>query len=98
MNDRASVNNSAMRTLKIIYPNVVDIGCFSHTHDHLGENFNTLVLDQFVKTWINLFSRSPMVKLAWREKTGLQNPYILSHKMMVKVGSTKGSSIVFCRC
>ena len=32
MRDRASVNNVAMQTLKIIYPNVVDIGCFSHNH------------------------------------------------------------------
>ena len=28
MHDRASVNKVAMQTLKIIYPNVIDIGCF----------------------------------------------------------------------
>ena len=61
IHDRASVNNVAMQTLKIIYPNVIDIGCFSHTLDHVGQNFNTPVLDQFTKTWINLFSRSPKV-------------------------------------
>ena len=36
MRDRASVNNLAMRTLALIYLNVLDIGCFSHTIDHVG--------------------------------------------------------------
>ena len=31
MRDRASVNNVALRTLKVVYPLVVDVGCFSHT-------------------------------------------------------------------
>ena len=30
MHNRASVNSVAMRTLNIIYSNVMDIGCFSH--------------------------------------------------------------------
>ena len=30
MRDRASVNDVAIRTVKILYPNLVDIGCFSH--------------------------------------------------------------------
>ena len=33
MHDRASVNNVALRTLKVIHPNVLDVGCFSHTLD-----------------------------------------------------------------
>ena len=33
MRDRASVNNLAMRTVKVIYPSILDIGCFSHTLD-----------------------------------------------------------------
>ena len=41
IHDRASVNSGAMQTLKIIYPSVVDIGCFSDTLDHVGEKFNT---------------------------------------------------------
>ena len=31
MRDRASVNDVATKTLKVVYPNVLDIGCFSHT-------------------------------------------------------------------
>ena len=37
MRDRASVNGVAMRTLKIIFPHLVDIGCFSHTVNLAGE-------------------------------------------------------------
>lgn len=52
----------------------MDIGCFSHTLDHVGEKFHTPVLNQFAKAWIGLFTRSPKAKLAWREKTGLPIP------------------------
>ena len=37
MRDRASSNGIAMKTLKVLYPNLVDIGCFSHTIDRVGE-------------------------------------------------------------
>ena len=50
MRDQASVNSVAMRTLSIVFPNVLDIGCFSHTLDHVGEHFNTPILDEFIKT------------------------------------------------
>ena len=36
MRDRASINNVAMRTLKIVYPVVLDVGCFSHTLNLVG--------------------------------------------------------------
>lgn len=39
MRDRASVNNAAMRVVSIVYPNVLDVGCFSHTLDIVGEKF-----------------------------------------------------------
>ena len=38
MHDRASVNNVAIRTLSIVFPKGLDIGCFSHTLDHVGEH------------------------------------------------------------
>jgi len=31
MRDRAPTNSVATQTLSIVYPKVVDIGCFSHT-------------------------------------------------------------------
>ena len=33
MRDRASVNDVAIRTLKVVYPALLDVGCFSHTLD-----------------------------------------------------------------
>jgi len=39
MRDRASVNSVAMKTVKIIYPKIFDVGCFSHTIDRVGEHF-----------------------------------------------------------
>ena len=75
MRDHASVNSVvAMRTLSIVFPNILDIGCFSHTLDHVGEHFNTPALDAFMKVWISMFSRSPKSKLAWTTKTGLSIP------------------------
>lgn len=41
MRDRASSKNVAMQTLKMLYPLAADIGCFSHTTDHVGSHFNT---------------------------------------------------------
>ena len=70
MRDRASTNNVALRTLKVLYPNIVDIGCLSHTIDHVGEKFNTAVLPEFISWWINLFSHSPKNRALWRERTG----------------------------
>ena len=32
---------AAIRTLKIVYPNLLRIGCFSHTIDQVGECFST---------------------------------------------------------
>ena len=74
MRDRASVNNVAIQTLKIVYPCLLDVGCFSHTLDHVGEKINANVLDEFIKVWVGLFTRSPKAKLAWREATGLPVP------------------------
>ena len=71
MRDRASVNDVAMTNLSIVYPTILDIGCFSHMLDHVGEKLNTPVLDQFSKSWINMFSQSMKSKLAWKTKTGL---------------------------
>ena len=41
MRDRASANYVAIGTLSIVYPKLLDVGCFSHTLDHLGEKLST---------------------------------------------------------
>ena len=70
MRDRASVNNVAMRTVAVVYPNVLDVGCISHTLDHVGSKFVTPTLSSFISWWISLFSHSPKAKALWRDQTG----------------------------
>ena len=70
MKDRASTNNLAMNTLKIVYSSVVDVGRFSHTIDHVGGRFGTPTLSEFINCWISLFSCSPKTRLLWKAKTG----------------------------
>ena len=74
MGDRASVNTVAMQTLSLIYPTVLDVGCFSHTLDHVGGKFNVPVVDDFTKLWVALFSRSPKARLAWNTFCGRAVP------------------------
>ena len=46
--DWSTVNNTAVRILKTVYPQLIDIGCFSHTTDHIDEHFVTPNLSEFV--------------------------------------------------
>ena len=71
MHDRASVNNVAVRTLKILYTRLLDVGCFSHTLDRVGQQMKTPTLDSFVKACISMFSHSPKTRLLWKTQTGL---------------------------
>ena len=70
MRDRASANGVAMRTIQIIYSKMLDVGCYSHTIDLVGEKFRTPHLDSFVRLWVSLFSHSPRARLLWRNRTG----------------------------
>ena len=74
MRDRASVNDVAMRTIGVLYTHMIEIGCFSHTLDDVGERMKTPILDEFTKAWISLFSHSPKTRLAWRTQTQLRTP------------------------
>lgn len=71
MRDRASVNNVAITTMKIVFPFLLDVGCFSHTLNHVGEKFVVTHLSEFITSWINLFSHSFKAKIAWKEQTGI---------------------------
>ena len=59
MHDRASANGVAMTTIKVLYPNLLDVPCYSHTIDHVGERFKTPTLDEFIRLWISLFAHRP---------------------------------------
>lgn len=56
MRDRASANGVAVRILMIVYPRLLNVGCFSHTLDRVGENFSIPILSDFTSVWINVFS------------------------------------------
>ena len=70
MHDRASNNNMAMCTISILYPSVLDIGCYSHTIDHVGEKFSTPTLYELSLSWVILFAHSAKVRVLWRTHTG----------------------------
>lgn len=71
MRDGASVNGAAMRTVKIVFPKVVDVRCFSHAIDGVGSHFNIPTVKRFLQLWNSLFTHSPATRLAWRERTGI---------------------------
>ena len=71
MHDRAAVNGVAMTYVRVMYPSLLDIGCFSHTLNNAGSKFNTRILNEFLSSWLRLFSHSPKARLAWRNRTGI---------------------------
>ena len=71
MHDRASVNQAAMAIVRVMYPLLMDIGCFSHTVNNAGNRFTTPVLNEFLTSWIRLFSHSPKACLLWKDHTGM---------------------------
>ena len=63
MRDRASVNGVAMRTINVVFPDMIDVGCYSHTIDLVGGKFKTPHLDDFIRVWVSLFAHSPRARL-----------------------------------
>ena len=64
MRDRAAVN------MKVLYNNLLDVGCFSHTLDLVGDKICVPILSDFMPSWLSLFSHSTKAKLLWKDKTG----------------------------
>ena len=69
MRDCASCNNVAVRFLKVIFPRLLDVGCFSHTLDLVGDKIRTPNLSDFMLSWLSLFSHSTKSKILWKEQT-----------------------------
>ena len=81
MRDRASSSGVAMKTFKVLYPNLVDIGCFSHTIDRVGENLYNPILHEFGIARVSMFSHSP------KTNDRKINDFLQSYKMVEPVGS-----------
>ena len=60
-----------MSSVPVMYPSILDIGCFSYILDNAGGKFNTPTLNEFLTAWIRLFSLSPKARLVWRDRTGI---------------------------
>ena len=48
----------------------MDVHCFSHNLDIVGNKFKTPLLATFSSYWISLFSHSPRTKMLWKDYTG----------------------------
>ena len=46
----------------------MDVRCFSHTLDIIGDKFKTALLATFSSYWISFFSHSPRTKI-WKDHT-----------------------------
>ena len=72
MRDGASVNGAAMRTVKVVFPKVVDVHCFSHAIDGIDSHLNIPTLRRFLQLWNALFGHSPATRIAWK-RMGISN-------------------------
>ena len=70
MRNRASVNGVAIQHIKIMFPNLLDIGCNSHAIDIAGNKFELPTVEEFIKRWISPFSHSPKAWFEWKSRTG----------------------------
>ena len=70
MQDRTSINSVAMKTVKIVYPSTLDVGCLSHAFNRVGEHFKIPTLAEFISNWLSLFSHSIKAKFLWKQQTG----------------------------
>lgn len=47
----------------------MDIGCFSHTLDGVGEKKATPHLEKFIKSWVSLFAHGARSRIAFKAIT-----------------------------
>ena len=69
MRDGASVNQAALNIVSFIFPNMVNVVCFSHTLDNVGNHFEIPTLKEFGNLWIRMFRNSCKAKLLWKDLT-----------------------------
>ena len=67
MKDRAVVNEGAVRTFKIVYPNLMSIKCFSHIIDQVGEHFNIPNLSDIITSCFCIVQRLGFYGLSKQE-------------------------------
>lgn len=70
MRDRAPVNTKALRTVSVLYPDIIDIGCISHFLDRVGVKCKTPLLKQFMTAWNYIFTTSMKGRRVWKAING----------------------------
>ena len=70
MRDSASVNQAALDRIAFIFPKMLNVVCFSHTLDNVGNHLVIPTLLEFGSVWIRLFCHSYKAKLLWKDLTG----------------------------
>ena len=58
MRNRVSVNTCALRTVSVLYPDMLDVGCITHFLDRVGVKCKTPALTPFMSTWNVIFTTS----------------------------------------
>ena len=77
MRDRASVNDVAMRTIKVVFNELLDVGCFTHTLNHVGERMNTPILHDFCQRLDCLVFTKPKIPFVVEDPNGSLSTFIL---------------------
>ena len=70
MRDRCSVNTKAIRNLRFLYEDALDIGCFSHTLDNVGKRIMIPTVRKFMNSWNGIFKNSIVANLRWKKLNG----------------------------
>ena len=70
MRDRAPVNSKALRTVSILYPNMMDIGCISYFLDCAGTKCVTPAVTSFMSLWNTMLTTSMKARQAFKNITG----------------------------
>ena len=70
MRDGASVNQAALERIAFIIPRMLNVVCFSHTLDNVGNHLVIPTLVEFGSLWIRMFRHSCKTKLLLKDLTG----------------------------
>ena len=68
-----------MKTIAVLYPTLVDVGCFSHTIDPVRKHFHTTTLDEFGTLWISLLLTVQKSKMQWKEQNWIVHAKLQPH-------------------
>ena len=70
MRDGGSANQAALDKIAFIIPKMLNVVCFSHTLDNVGNHLVIPTLVEFGSLWIRMFHHSCKAKLLWKVLTG----------------------------